>query len=701
MTSTSRILFSALFLVTFFLSIPAQAQQLCWFTTGSHSKNPQYFQKWGDTPSNLNVTLLVSSPTATQSDGKYLTFIQDKKQIVYDLPSQKVTAVFYDQDSQVRQRGMIWGSDLVWVQKSKSQVGYGSLTAGVSQFSTASLGIVGLYPILVNGRMVTSQGSFQSGKITVLPSLQSQPQTYSVQGVSSQFGALTSASGNDFYATDVDSIYKLTLNGSGISKGASLKINDFATHVVFKHNIIVHLSGRKWRIIKPDLSGLIGQEQTILGMEQPGISIDKILLPVRDKLYCFDHTGKACSTPTITTSGANFHSVIRAPCPGQTPQTCTPGNTRPCYTGPQNTENVGTCKGGTQTCNSAGTAWGLCQGETTPATETCNGNDDDCDGVIDNGSQLSNCCNGQPCQQEPSPEPTPDAGPEEPTPEPSSDGGPGDIAPDASEPFSPDTTEPLVDAGPEQGPPDAGESSPEPTPDGGPDTSEPSSPDTTEPAPDVSEPNNPDTSETIPEVSPFPKSITCKIGSGRILSGDGKMECDKAGHLLTTVSNGIIELSDDGGNFATLKVTGKLLLSEEVGGGTLFVEGKPQYLHHQKSNGSHKVYIHNGVLTGTLGTNFVTIEDNGWYNVDLRGGAVWLGFRLNGRMIRLHTIAEFGLSQRYHIDDLRRQAQRQIEIEKPPVGCSCSISSPNETPRVPISLLALCIFVYLRRRYKK
>ena len=42
---------------------------------------------------------------------------------------------------------------------------------------------------------------------------------------------------------------------------------------------------------------------------------------------------------------------------------------------------VGECVAGTETCS--GGAWGACTGDTGPATETCNGRDDDCNGVTD------------------------------------------------------------------------------------------------------------------------------------------------------------------------------------------------------------------------------------------------------------------------------------------------------------------------------
>lgn len=57
--------------------------------------------------------------------------------------------------------------------------------------------------------------------------------------------------------------------------------------------------------------------------------------------------------------------------------------TQACYTGPAPTNGVGVCHGGTQTCNSG--AFGGCAGQVLPAAETCNGLDDDCNGLVDEG----------------------------------------------------------------------------------------------------------------------------------------------------------------------------------------------------------------------------------------------------------------------------------------------------------------------------
>jgi hypothetical protein len=60
--------------------------------------------------------------------------------------------------------------------------------------------------------------------------------------------------------------------------------------------------------------------------------------------------------------------------------------TRACYTGPAGTAGVGLCRTGSQTC-SAG-AFGACQGQVLPATDVCDGLDNNCDGVVDNQPEI-------------------------------------------------------------------------------------------------------------------------------------------------------------------------------------------------------------------------------------------------------------------------------------------------------------------------
>lgn len=71
---------------------------------------------------------------------------------------------------------------------------------------------------------------------------------------------------------------------------------------------------------------------------------------------------------------------------------CDPNTMVPCYTGDPGTEDVGTCKGGSQVCNDLGTELGPCVGEVVPAAENCDTPDDEeCDGVANQGCYLKNC----------------------------------------------------------------------------------------------------------------------------------------------------------------------------------------------------------------------------------------------------------------------------------------------------------------------
>ena len=57
-----------------------------------------------------------------------------------------------------------------------------------------------------------------------------------------------------------------------------------------------------------------------------------------------------------------------------------------CYDGPQNTLAFGQCHPGIKRCENG--KYGTCINQELPSPETCNGADDDCDGIIDNGLQM-------------------------------------------------------------------------------------------------------------------------------------------------------------------------------------------------------------------------------------------------------------------------------------------------------------------------
>lgn len=70
---------------------------------------------------------------------------------------------------------------------------------------------------------------------------------------------------------------------------------------------------------------------------------------------------------------------------------CCPTTSRPCYSGPAATRNVGVCRDGSEYCPWDGKWSGACVGDVTPGAETCNGRDDDCDGVVDGAPADDGC----------------------------------------------------------------------------------------------------------------------------------------------------------------------------------------------------------------------------------------------------------------------------------------------------------------------
>ena len=72
---------------------------------------------------------------------------------------------------------------------------------------------------------------------------------------------------------------------------------------------------------------------------------------------------------------------------------CAPLLQVPCYDGPPGTEGVGLCDGGMKICAVDGSGFGPCVGQVTPQPEVCpGGEDEDCNGEVDDCCGPGGCC---------------------------------------------------------------------------------------------------------------------------------------------------------------------------------------------------------------------------------------------------------------------------------------------------------------------
>ncbi|MDP3153201.1 MAG: thrombospondin type 3 repeat-containing protein [Archangium sp.] len=85
-----------------------------------------------------------------------------------------------------------------------------------------------------------------------------------------------------------------------------------------------------------------------------------------------------------------FAALVAACGKSQTAE-CDPGKMYSCYSGPAGTDTVGVCRKGSALCMAAGKL-GVCEGEIIPERELCDGDDNNCNGQVDEG--VTNACGG-------------------------------------------------------------------------------------------------------------------------------------------------------------------------------------------------------------------------------------------------------------------------------------------------------------------
>ena len=106
-----------------------------------------------------------------------------------------------------------------------------------------------------------------------------------------------------------------------------------------------------------------------------------------------DSDSDSDSQDTETTGGVVPPKIPEDP-PGEEMGPCEPGDVRACYTGAPATYLVGICSPGTQECETIDLdygEWGPCEDDQLPENEICDSLDNDCDGEEDEDQGITNC----------------------------------------------------------------------------------------------------------------------------------------------------------------------------------------------------------------------------------------------------------------------------------------------------------------------